>query len=77
LPGRRRDGSTRNTYVDGVLDTSLAFTGPLATNSYDLAIGEILEAPGRYWDGLIDEVAIYNKALSASEVQLHYDSGRQ
>jgi hypothetical protein len=71
------DGSTKNTYVDGVLDTSCSDTGTLATNGYDLAIGENLEATGRYWDGSIDEVAVYNRALSATEVQLHYDSGRQ
>jgi hypothetical protein len=69
------DGSTKYMYVDGVLDTTLAFTGPLANNSYDLAIGENLEMTGRYWDGLIDEVAVYNRALSATEVQLHYTSG--
>jgi hypothetical protein len=30
-----------------------------------------------YFTGRIDEVAVYSRALSASEVQLHYDSGRQ
>jgi hypothetical protein len=71
------DGSTKNLYVDGTLDSSGSVSGPLATNSYDLAIGENLEAPGRSWDGSIDEVTLYTKALSATEVQLHYDSGRQ
>jgi Concanavalin A-like lectin/glucanases superfamily len=32
---------------------------------------------GDLFNGTIDDVAVYNRALSATEVQLHYDSGRQ
>jgi hypothetical protein len=71
------DGTTKSTYVDGVLDTSCAASGTIATNSYDLGIGENFEQPQRNWDGSIDDVAVYARALSAAEVQLHYDSGRQ
>jgi hypothetical protein len=31
---------------------------------------------GDYFDGLIDEVRIYNRALSAAEVQKLYNMGR-
>jgi len=30
----------------------------------------------RHWDGLIDEVRVYNRALSANEVQQLYNTGR-
>jgi hypothetical protein len=33
--------------------------------------------PGDRFGGVVDDVAVYNRALSAPEVQLHYDSGRQ
>jgi hypothetical protein len=71
------DGTTKSTYVDGVLDTSCPASGTIATNGYDLGIGENFQQPGRNWDGSIDDVAVYNHALTAAEVQLHYDSGRQ
>jgi len=31
-------------------------------------IGDNPEATGRYWDGLIDELRIYNRALSEEEI---------
>lgn len=31
--------------------------------------------PARYFDGKIDEVAIYNRALTVNEIQEHYNSG--
>jgi len=32
---------------------------------------------GRYFHGLIDEVRIYNRALTAMEVQKHYAQGAE
>jgi hypothetical protein len=29
----------------------------------------------RYWNGLIDEIDIFNRALSASEIQVIYNAG--
>jgi concanavalin A-like lectin/glucanase superfamily protein len=55
-------------YVDGV-----QFVGPVATNA-TFNIAEKLQI-GRYvfgsefWEGLLDEVTIYSRALSASEIQ--------
>lgn len=55
-------------YVDGV-----QFVGPRVTNA-TFNIAEKLQI-GRYvggsefWQGVLDEVAIYNRALSASEIQ--------
>ena len=40
----------------------------MGTNDLNVFIGENPESLGRFWDGLIDEVYIYNRALSAGEV---------
>ena len=66
------DGATMNFYVNGVLVASRAQTGALATSTGSLSIGGDLiahDSGPHYWAGLIDEVRIYNRALSAAEVQ--------
>lgn len=63
------DGSSINIYLDGAIDGTLtnATTG-IGTSTTNLFIGENPEETGRYWDGLIDEVTIYNRALSRAEI---------
>jgi len=59
-------------YVDGVLDVEIADTAGIALNTFDVTIGANMEDTGwkpyRLFDGMIDEVRIYNRALSADEV---------
>jgi len=59
-------------YVDGVLDVEVADTAGIALNTYDVWIGGNKEDTGwkpyRLFDGMIDEVKIYNRALSATEI---------
>jgi len=63
------DGSAINLYLGGALDSSLAnTTTPIGISTTNLLIGENPEATGRYWDGLIDEVTIYSRALSRAEI---------
>jgi len=45
------------------------------TNNQPLYIGTDTLMGGRYLDGIIDEVAIYNRALTQSEVTAHYNGG--
>jgi hypothetical protein len=71
------DGSTLKLYVNGQLEGTLHL-GP-KTVSYSgeaLTIGDhnILPAQ-RAFDGLIDEVEFYNRALSGSEIQAIYNAG--
>jgi hypothetical protein len=70
------DGTTITFYVNGVYDTS--GTDTLSTNNatQPLRIASDAAVPDRY-GGLLDEVALYSRALSPTEVKLHYDSGRQ
>ena len=62
------DGTTMRLYVNGVLVSSQAQTGPIATSTGALSIGGDTTA-GQYWSGMIDEVRVYNRALSAAEIQ--------
>lgn len=69
------DGDKLRVYVNGVLDaTSSSITGTLTTGTN--ANATYLGSPGsETMDGAIDEVAIYRKALSATEILNHYNSG--
>lgn len=68
------DGRTVRCYVDGVETSHRARkTGPLSTSGWDLCIGNTVVDYGweelMAFDGLIDEVRVYNRALSAGEIQ--------
>jgi hypothetical protein len=56
-------------YVDGLLDGSNPDQGGIPMNEAPLLIGENPEAAGRFFDGLIDEVTVYERTLSAAEVR--------
>lgn len=63
-------GSSITLYVNGQAVTTCAASGALQGNSDNLVIGS--DTCGQGVPGTIDEVAIWNKALSASEVQVIY-----
>jgi hypothetical protein len=62
------DGATLRLYVNGVQVASQAQTGSLVTSANPLQIGGD-SIFGQYFQGTIDEVRIYNQALSPSEIQ--------
>jgi len=55
-------------YVNGSLSGTTALSGPIATSTSALRIGGNA-VWGEYFKGSLDEVRIYNRALSASEIQ--------
>jgi len=65
-------GGTNKLYVNGALNT----TGT-AGNTFGSGTGYIgqVNGGGRYYGGIIDDFRLYNRALSASEVQQLYDLG--
>lgn len=65
------DGTNAKIYVNGVLENSVAATA--ATNNDNLNIGRENDNT-RYFNGLIDEVKIYNRALSSTEIAQEYQS---
>ncbi len=66
------DGAELCLYVDGELDSSKKTSKSIMTNNEPVCIGENSEQTGRYWNGLIDDVRIYNYALSRDEVAALY-----
>ncbi len=62
------DGSFLRLYVNGVLASSTAVTGSMAASSGVLHLGGN-SVWGEWFAGLIDEVRVYNRALSAAELQ--------
>lgn len=62
------DGSALYLYIDGVLEAAKAAANSIDASEYEVCIGENAQVPGRQWNGFIDDVQIYNYALSQAEI---------
>lgn len=79
------DGFSLKIYINGKLDNEVLYSGIIQSQNYDLLIGDqannCSSAPGcvaydnYYFQGLMDEVAIYKRALTAEEIAKHYADG--
>jgi titin len=67
-------GSSIQIYLDGALKDTVSFPDPPANNTRDLFFGTAVNGDSfsRRYNGSLDEVAIYNRALSTSEIQKIY-----
>jgi hypothetical protein len=63
------DGSELKTYVDGILGVTVAHVGLIDVQTHNLTIGNNSQESGRFYDGAIDEVNIYDRALSKAEIR--------
>ena len=61
------DGTTARFYIDGDEVASKVFTGNVG-NSNAWRIGAYGSTPNGFFDGSVDDVRIYDRALSASEI---------
>jgi hypothetical protein len=55
-------------YIDASLDASTTATGTIRVDEEPVYIGENSQMTNRFWNGLIDDVRIYNYALTAEEI---------
>lgn len=72
------DGSDARIYVNGLLENSVEKPGPLLSSSGGaMKIGQESAAGDNpeVFSGLIDEVELFNRALSAEEIATLYDAG--
>lgn len=65
------DGTRMRLYLNGIQVNSLAITGKINSHAEPLRIGG--DPKGDFFKGMIDEVNIYNKALTAAEVLSRYE----
>ncbi|HEY4514639.1 MAG TPA: LamG-like jellyroll fold domain-containing protein [Candidatus Paceibacterota bacterium] len=74
------DGSSRKIYYNGNLDTEIADSGTIfdayANYISYLYFGDYTIGSTYSYKGLIDDVKIYNRALSASELATEFTNGR-
>ncbi|MFY0690217.1 MAG: BspA family leucine-rich repeat surface protein, partial [Cyclobacteriaceae bacterium] len=71
-----RNGTGMDIYIDGI--ESANFTSALSlTSNSDFVIGRITtDGSSNYFEGAIDDVKVFDRALSASEIQdLYYEGG--
>lgn len=68
------DGSQAVNYVNGERDNSFNVSGTMQTVTDHLGIGVNAPYNDSYFNGKIDEVVIFNRALNASQMQLVYEN---
>jgi chitodextrinase len=68
------DGTTDKVFINGVLANEKAYAGPLNKTKYPLGIGFDPIDNGNFFDGSIDDVQIYDRALSDAEVADLYNA---
>ncbi len=68
-----RSGNTYTLYINGVQVSSASDPHVLADTSAPMTIGQ--SYPGNYFNGLLDEIGIYNRALSTAEIQSIFNAG--
>ncbi|MCK4716922.1 MAG: T9SS type A sorting domain-containing protein, partial [Candidatus Marinimicrobia bacterium] len=67
------DGNNFEIYIDGAIDNHTTFSGAILTTNIDLMIGQTVPSVSQYnFKGIIDDVRIYDYALSVEEIEQLY-----
>jgi hypothetical protein len=69
------DGSSLKIYVNGNLEGTIPFSGTINDVTSDVSIGNSYAGSSEYFNGIVDEVRIYNRALSEEEIKELYYNG--
>lgn len=70
------DGTNLRLYANGTLAATTPVTFALPANSARFAIGGKGEGQAGFFAGVIDEVAVYGKALEGTRIRAHYEAGK-
>jgi Concanavalin A-like lectin/glucanases superfamily/Calx-beta domain len=69
------DGTALRIYIDGLLDVAQVTPNVPVASSTDFFIGAVNSIGGPYaLYGIVDELSVYNRALTASEIQSIFDA---
>ncbi|MFH1370217.1 MAG: LamG-like jellyroll fold domain-containing protein [Planctomycetota bacterium] len=71
------DGAKMYLYVDGVLDVSQEALGTIDSSTAPVYIGDNAQEQGRYFNGLLDELVIFDHALNADDIKQVYHQGAE
>ena len=63
------DGNEIKIYVNGIIIDSQSFSPSVSVDDYPLEIGRHTPGGTEYMNGKLDEVRIYNRALSEDEIE--------
>jgi len=69
------DGTTQRLYVNGVQVAAAAFSGALNANTKSLVLGS-WDTAGEFLSARIDEVAVYARSLTPTQVANHFNRGQ-
>jgi hypothetical protein len=65
------DGKTMRIYIDGRECGSMERSGPVKSNDFPLCLGSYDQDHIAHFTGLLDEVKLYNRALTVDELRVH------
>ena len=69
------DGSQSRVYYDGELVASRPASGSIDLTNATIRVGCEVWKNHSFWQGYIDEIRIYDRAISESEIQSLYNEG--
>ncbi len=67
------DGTDKKIYINGDLNVTCSFSGNIRYNDTGVSIGAISFTGGNPLRGYLDEVSIWNKALSETDINAYYN----
>ncbi|MCX8147037.1 MAG: hypothetical protein N3D84_01060, partial [Candidatus Woesearchaeota archaeon] len=62
-------------FINGTLTACNPATGDIRSNDLNIQIGKISDRNGFYWNGLLDEIRLYNRSLSEEEINASFALG--
>jgi hypothetical protein len=69
------DGTQLVLYIDGQEVDNLPLVTSISTASHSVTLAENSQATGRFFDGMLDDARIYNRALTAAEILVVMEGG--
>jgi len=69
------DGQSVKVYINGVERASTPVSGQIDSSTVEINIGRSAHSPDRIFDGVIDEVAIFGRALNENEIVSLHEKG--